>query len=121
MKTKHSTNKVIGCFYFALKEVMPLGPHRFFGFTVDEWVGIIAIISSSYGFLVRPLLTKLSKLSESIDQISENSLIEHNRLWQHYDRHDKQLWRHDQEIDVLYTKNHLKRSNINFDEKEDKK
>ncbi|MEA5157582.1 MULTISPECIES: hypothetical protein [Lactobacillaceae] len=98
---------------------MRLGPHVIFGFTVSEWVGIVGILSGTYGFIVKPLLTKLETLSKSIDQISENSLIEHNRLWQHYDIHDKQIWKHDQEIDVLYTKNHLKRSNIKFDDKRD--
>lgn len=100
---------------------MRLGPHVFFGFTVDEWVGIIGIVTAVYGFLVRPLLNKLGKLSESIDQISENSLIEHNRLWHHYDIHDKQLWKHDQEIGILYDQSHLKRSDIKYDDKDDDK
>ncbi|ATO43335.1 hypothetical protein [Loigolactobacillus coryniformis] len=98
-----------------------MGPHRIFGFTIDEWVGIIGIVTAVYGFLVRPLLTKLGKLSESIDQISENSLIEHNRLWRHYDIHDRQLWKHDQEIGILYDRSHLKRSDIKYDDKDDDK
>lgn len=100
---------------------MQLGPHVFFGFTVDEWVGIIGIVTAVYGFLVHPLLNKLGNLSKSIDQISENSLIEHNRLWHHYDIHDKQLWKHDQEIGILYDRNHLKRSDIKYDDKKDDK
>lgn len=100
-------------------EVMRLGPHVVFGFTVSEWVGIIGILSGTYGFIVKPLLTKLETLSKSIDQISENSLIEHNRLWRHYDIHDRQLWKHDQEIGILYDKNHLKRSDIKYDDKKD--
>jgi hypothetical protein len=99
---------------------MRLGPHIIFGFTVSEWVGIVGILSGTYGFIVKPLLNKLETLSKSIDQISENSLIEHNRLWRHYDIHDRQLWKHDQEIGILYDKNHLKRSDIKTD-KEDKR
>lgn len=98
---------------------MRLGPHVIFGFTVSEWVGIVGILSGTYGFIVKPLLNKLETLSKSIDQISENSLIEHNRLWQHYDIHDKQIWKHDQEIGILYDRSHLKRSKIQIDDEKE--
>lgn len=93
-----------------------MGPHVIFGFTVSEWVGIVGILSSTYGFIIRPLLKSLTDLRNSINQLTQDSLIEHNRLWKHYDYHDKWLWKHDQEIGILYDKNHLKRSNIKFND-----
>lgn len=85
--------------------------HIVFGFSVSEWVGIVGIIGSTYALIVKPLMNKFDRLSDSIDRISQNSLIEHSRLWRHYDRHDKELWKHDQEIGILYDKTQLHRVN----------
>lgn len=83
--------------------------HVVFGFTIDEWLGILGIIGSVYGFLVRPLLKRITSLSDSIDELNKTSVIEHNRLWKSFDKHDRKLYKHDLEFDELFNHAHLKR------------
>ena len=91
-------------------------PHVFFGFTIDEWVGILGIIGTVYGFLVRPLIKRIANLGNSIDELNKNSITEHNRLWRHYDVHDRKLYKHDIEIGELYSHAHLKREDYGIHE-----
>ena len=83
--------------------------HVFLGFTIDEWTGILGIIVTVYGFIVRPLLKRIASLGNSIDEFNKNAIAEHNRLWRHYDNHDRRLYKHDLEFDELFNHAHLKR------------
>lgn len=92
--------------------------HIIFGFSVSEWVGIITIIGGVYTFIARPLINKLTTLSKSIDRVSDNAKTEHDRLWRHYDKHDRQIWEHDRELDVLYDQTHLTRPHVEIKKEE---
>ena len=80
--------------------------HVIMGFTIDEWAGIATIIGTTitaiYQFTIKPLLNRFDILSQSIDELTNNSKIEHKAIWAKINKQTVRLNHHDYEIGAAY-------------------
>lgn len=94
--------------------------HVIMGFTIDEWAGIATIIGTTitaiYQFIIKPLLNRFDVLSQSIDELTNNSKIEHKAIWDKLNREAVRINRHEFEIGTVYREIGIEREELN-DEK----
>ena len=78
-----------------------------------EWLAILGIIGAVYGGIrallksfgdniAKPLSTQIAGLTKAIDDLTSNSIKEHNLFDARLDQHDITLGVHDSEIGTLY-------------------
>lgn len=95
-------------------------PHGVLGLSWGEWLAVASLIGIVYaGFrkliksfadtIAKPLSQQMKSLSKSIDDLTTNSLKEHNGFDRRLDKHDIRLAQHDTEIGTLYSSVGLRR------------
>jgi hypothetical protein len=88
-------------------------PHGILGLSWAEVVAVLTIIGVVYGAfhrllknfgenIAKPIMEKMGQLSKSIDNLTENSLKEHNNFDHRLDKHDIRLGKHDADIGTIF-------------------
>ncbi|WP_338217949.1 hypothetical protein [Lacticaseibacillus salsurivasis] len=100
--------------------------HGILGLSWAEWLAVLGIVGAVYGGIrsllknfgdkiAKPLSQQIAGLTQAIDDLTANSLREHNTFDKRLDRHDIKLGIHDAEIGTLYSEVGLRRKEQNDD------
>ena len=96
------------------------------GINWGDLAAIVAVVGAIYGGTSRllrnfkdsisePLSSQMTRLSQSIDNLTVQAERERKDFDKRLDRHDRTLVKHDTEIGILYDKNGLERRHSDED------